>query len=124
MIVLLVVTATLLAGLAAAAVILRGRGVSIHAPVPTSTMGGGLPAGPIVSDDIASVRFDVVMRGYRMDQVDDALARLRAELADRDDEIALLRDADARGLRTVPPGQATGPASGLFSPPESPTAGR
>jgi DivIVA domain-containing protein len=41
----------------------------------------GLPPGPPPDGDTPPKRFDVVLRGYRMDQVDAELARLRALLA-------------------------------------------
>jgi DivIVA domain-containing protein len=43
----------------------------------------GMPSGPPPADrpgGAGPVRFDVVLRGYRMDQVDAELARLRAQL--------------------------------------------
>lgn len=42
-------------------------------------------------DQIAAIRFPVVLRGYRMDDVDTVLDRLSRELADRDTEIERLR---------------------------------
>jgi DivIVA domain-containing protein len=43
----------------------------------------GLPPGPPEEDPPRDpARFDVVLRGYRMDQVDAELARLRRALAD------------------------------------------
>jgi DivIVA domain-containing protein len=40
--------------------------------------------------DIDSLRFGLAFRGYRMDQVDDALDRLREELRGRDEQLAAL----------------------------------
>jgi DivIVA domain-containing protein len=51
-----------------------------------------LGRGRLVASDIARVRFGVSVRGYRMDQVDDALARLSHEIADRDAEIGRLNE--------------------------------
>ena len=52
----------------------------------------GLPGGRAMTpDDVADLRFSMGLRGYRMGEVDDALARLRDELAERDTEIAQLR---------------------------------
>lgn len=46
--------------------------------------------------DIDQLRFSVAFRGYRMDQVDEVLDRLRAELAAREAEI---RDLQAEAWR-------------------------
>jgi DivIVA domain-containing protein len=51
----------------------------------------GLPEGTLRPGDVAGLRFSLAFRGYRMDQVDDALDRLSAELTERDAEIARLR---------------------------------
>jgi DivIVA domain-containing protein len=40
--------------------------------------------------DVDSLRFGLAFRGYRMDQVDDALDRLREELRGRDEQLAAL----------------------------------
>lgn len=109
MIVLLLASVIVLVGLAAALVLLRG-GLSVHMKPAVTSMGGGLPPGPVCSDDITGVRFDTVLRGYRMDQVDEVLARLQDALAQRDDEIRLLRDTGSVSLRSVPrqdPGRPT-----------------
>lgn len=41
---------------------------------------------PLTADDLAAVRFTTAARGYRMSEVDALLARLRAEMAERDGE--------------------------------------
>jgi len=46
----------------------------------------------MVRADVDSVRFAVGLRGYRMDEVDDVLDRLAAEVSDRDATIATLQD--------------------------------
>ena len=43
------------------------------------------------ADDIDRIRFSLGLRGYRMDQVDDVLERLRDRIAEQDAEIARLR---------------------------------
>lgn len=63
-----------------------------------------LPADrPLSVDDLAGVRFSTAVRGYRMSEVDALLARLRAEMAERDsgvrvrpvdDVTAALREED------------------------------
>lgn len=42
----------------------------------------------VESQDVDDVRFAVGMRGYRMDEVDDVLDRLAADIAERDARIA------------------------------------
>lgn len=48
---------------------------------------------PVSRADVDTVRFPVVVRGYRMTDVDDVLDRLAAELAERDARIAELETA-------------------------------
>ncbi len=48
---------------------------------------------PATAADVDAVRFDVGLRGYRMDEVDDLLDRLSVDLADRDTRIAELEVA-------------------------------
>ncbi|MGW1895708.1 DivIVA domain-containing protein [Streptomyces sp. NPDC002004] len=48
---------------------------------------------PVERDDVDALRFPMVFRGYRMDDVDDALGRLGAELAERDARISDLESA-------------------------------
>jgi DivIVA domain-containing protein len=57
-----------------------------------------LPDGPLSPEDVAGPRFSLAPRGYRMAEVDVALERLQAELADRDRRIALL-EAAAEGTQ-------------------------
>ena len=49
--------------------------------------------GPLDADDLAEVRFPVVLRGYRMEAVDSVLDRVGAELTARDARIAELEAA-------------------------------
>ncbi|TWV46581.1 DivIVA domain-containing protein [Streptomyces misionensis] len=48
---------------------------------------------PVGRADIETLRFPLAPRGYRMADVDDALGRLAAELAERDARIAGLESA-------------------------------
>ncbi|MFG2829291.1 DivIVA domain-containing protein [Streptomyces sp. NPDC048434] len=48
---------------------------------------------PVVRVDVEAVRLPVTVRGYRMNEVDDVLDRLGAELAERDARIAELEAA-------------------------------
>jgi DivIVA domain-containing protein len=59
---------------------------------PTSTLPpSGLPEGDLVPEDLEAVRFSLGFRGYRMDEVDEVLQRVTADLARRDAELAELR---------------------------------
>jgi DivIVA domain-containing protein len=83
---------------------------------------------PLSRADVESLRFPLTARGYRMADVDDALSRLGAELAERDARIADLESALA-GAQTGGhasghvtghgPGHATGHAPGHLSGPIS-----
>ncbi len=57
---------------------------------------------PVGREDVESLRFPLAVRGYRMSDVDDALGRLGAELAERDARIAGLESALA-GARAAAP---------------------
>ncbi|MFF1741070.1 DivIVA domain-containing protein [Streptomyces mirabilis] len=56
---------------------------------------------PVNRADVESVRFPLAARGYRMADVDDALGRLGAELAERDARIADLEAALAGARATA-----------------------
>ncbi|MFC0599688.1 hypothetical protein [Streptomyces palmae] len=57
----------------------------LHAPLPADR--------PVGRADLEALRLPVTVRGYRMVDVDDALGRLGAELAERDARIAELESA-------------------------------
>jgi DivIVA domain-containing protein len=84
--VLVVVVAVLL--IAAFLAMLAGRlpydGMSrpVHSTAPIE-----LPA-DIGPDDVAALRFDTALRGYRMDQVDRALSLLQKRIAHLEDQLA------------------------------------
>ncbi|MER7490896.1 DivIVA domain-containing protein [Streptomyces sp. NPDC126497] len=63
------------------------------------------PDRPVNRADVDGLRFPLVARGYRMADVDDALGRLGAELAERDARIAELESAlaGARAAAARPP---------------------
>ncbi|MEV5545400.1 DivIVA domain-containing protein [Streptomyces sp. NPDC052309] len=58
------------------------------------------PDRPVGRADVENLRFPLTVRGYRMADVDDALGRLGAELAERDARIADLESALA-GARSA-----------------------
>ncbi|MEU6217197.1 DivIVA domain-containing protein [Streptomyces sp. NPDC047022] len=51
------------------------------------------PDRPVGRSDVEALRFPLAVRGYRMAEVDDALGRLGAEIAERDSRIADLEAA-------------------------------
>jgi DivIVA domain-containing protein len=91
-IIVLAVVAVLLVGAAAAWAVSRADVPGVPRAVTTESA-HPLPTGPLGPDDVHDLRFDQAVRGYRMAQVDVALARLGQELAERDAEIARLREA-------------------------------
>lgn len=70
------------------------------------------PDRPVNRADVETLRFPVAVRGYRMTDVDDALGRLGAELAERDARIADLEAALAGARATTPPTSLHKPEEG------------
>ncbi|OAH11685.1 DivIVA domain-containing protein [Streptomyces jeddahensis] len=72
-----------------------GGGESAVLPeAPPERLANPLPPDrPVGRADLESLRFPVTVRGYRMADVDDALGRLGAELAERDARIEELETA-------------------------------
>ncbi len=94
------------------------------AEAPADRADSGLPDGVLQPEDLAAVRFGMVLRGYRMAEVDDTLSRVGAELAARDARIRDLEQAlvevvepqvEAVEARWSPPN--TRPAPMVTSPP-------
>lgn len=78
----------------------------------------------VASQDVDDVRFAVGMRGYRMDEVDDVLDRLAADIAERDARIADLErhieakaDAPASAESFADVYDAGGAPASPFDPP-------
>ncbi|UNS98794.1 DivIVA domain-containing protein [Streptomyces tubbatahanensis] len=80
------------------------------------------PERPATHADVAGLRLAVGVRGYRMDQVDDVLDRLGAELAERDARIAELESALA-GAQAVAMGRGEGHRLTKEEPREGPAQG-
>ncbi|GAA3156545.1 DivIVA domain-containing protein [Streptomyces virens] len=68
------------------------------------------PDRPVGRADVDGLRFPLAVRGYRMADVDDALGRLGAELAERDARIADLESALAGARAAAPPVPTDEPA--------------
>lgn len=90
MIAVLIALVVVVIGLAAAAFIGRIPMTPMDEPTRTTPF-EPLRDGPVDADDIDGLRFDQTLRGYRMNQVDEVLDRMRDELLDRDHEISRLR---------------------------------
>lgn len=68
-----------------------GRGEEL-APLPPGASPTRLPAEDATGDDIRSVRFQQVFRGYKMSEVDWVLARLSEEVDQLRERVAELED--------------------------------
>lgn len=88
-----------LAVLAAIAVVAAGRGGLMSAPSPDRSPCGELPVDDVDRAAVEGLRFTLVFRGYRMDEVDGVLDRLVGELETRDRRIAEL---EGRGGPAAP----------------------
>lgn len=81
---LLLVVLAVIGGIA---VVATGRGGGLHASEPDRSPTGVLREGQLTRSDVDRLRFTLAFRGYRMDEVDDVLDRLVAELERRDARI-------------------------------------
>ncbi|MFG2842177.1 DivIVA domain-containing protein [Kitasatospora sp. NPDC048296] len=99
-----------------AALVALGGGGSMPEAVP-DRMAARLPQDrPLSKTDVDDLRLPMAVRGYRMDEVDDVLDRLGAELAYRDSRIAELEAAaHLRGAveATTAPDPGAEPLPGL-----------
>jgi DivIVA domain-containing protein len=73
-----------------------GRGEELPA-LPPGASPTRLPSSGVTADDVRDVRFQLVVRGYKMSEVDWVLRRLSVELEDLRAENAELRERVARG---------------------------
>lgn len=117
---------TVLVVLAVAGILFGAAAVATHDgevlrdPVPDDR-GAALPPTDVQPEDVAELRFDMAVRGYRMAQVDAALARLADELARRDQRIGELEQAVVEQPSTVPAEQPVATVE-AFEPLEPPAA--
>ena len=84
MILFLVLIVVLLIGLTTAAVL--GKLGGFMADPTSSRSFGGLPPGPLAVDDLAHLRFDQALRGYRMDEVDGVIDALSARIRELEEQ--------------------------------------
>ncbi len=85
-------------------------------PAPGDRADLELPSRALRAADLEAVRFGVTVRGYRMSEVDDLLARLASELAERDDRIAELASPEQGASELAPQPSAMGASSMLTAP--------
>ncbi len=96
--VVIVVVAIVVIGVVAAVALGRVRGGLVDPRPPRAD--NVLPPGRLEAADVAGVRFSVALRGYRMDEVDEFVDRMRAEL--RATELELAQARQARPLAFAP----------------------
>lgn len=100
----------LLGVLGAIAVFAAGKGGSLADAPPDRAPAELLPDGEVSRADVARLRFSLAFRGYRMDEVDETIDRLAAEIGDRDERIARLEGReqvdDQAGARDSARGEA------------------
>lgn len=109
--------------------------VGVVGAVAAGAVSGGLPPAtrerastPLPGDrvgrlevrDVDAVRFTTALRGYRMDEVDAAMERMRTELAARDAELAELYGLSAP--EAPGPGAGAEPGHPDLQPVPEPTA--
>jgi len=84
-----------------------GRESGLSEPEPDG-VAEPLPDHPLSADDLDRARFDVVLRGYRMDQVDALVNRVSSDLSQLQEYVDSLEGqlAAARGRPTAPPSAA------------------
>ena len=109
MILFLVLIVVLLIGLTTAAVL--GKLGGFMADPTSSRSFGGLPAGALAVDDLAHLRFDQALRGYRMDEVDEVIDALSARIRELEAQAASRSDegfsSPAGGDLPDAPGEST-----------------
>jgi DivIVA domain-containing protein len=94
-----------IAVLAVVAIVAAGRGGGMS-PAEPDRPDVVLPDDRLVNrTDVDRVRFSVGLRGYRMDEVDDVLDRIAADVESRDARIRELEAELRAGLATQPPTQ-------------------
>lgn len=83
-----------------------GRGEELPA-LPPGASPTRLPSSGITADDLRAVRFQLVMRGYKMSEVDWVLRRVGGELDELRAEVAELRERLAASEPAPEPEPAT-----------------
>ncbi len=84
-----------------------GRGEEL-APLPPGASPTRLPAGEVTGADIRTVRFQPVLRGYKMSEVDWVMARLSAELDGLRERLAEIEPGNTVERRELVEGDTAG----------------
>ncbi len=101
MLISVLVAVILAAVLFAGAAYTLGRTPGMSDPRPDTTPTSLPDDRPATGTDVHGLRFDVVIRGYRMAQVDETLARLAYDIDVRDTHIQALEDELGRMSKTL-----------------------
>jgi DivIVA domain-containing protein len=103
---LVLVVAIVAAAIVFGVVTLIGDGSAGMAPAEPDGRAVPLPgARPLAEQDVAKLRFDTTVRGYRMEQVDQALRRTAYDIGYKDELITVLT-AEVEALRSGRQGDA------------------
>jgi DivIVA domain-containing protein len=84
------------------AAVVFGRGEEL-APLPPGSSPTRLPAEDITGEDLAEVRFQLVLRGYKMSEVDWVMRRLGVELDELRVRVAELEQRERERERESSP---------------------
>jgi DivIVA domain-containing protein len=115
---LVLVVAIVAAAIVFGVVTLIGDGSAGMAPAEPDGRAVPLPgARPLAEKDVAGVRFDTTVRGYRMEQVDQALRRAAYDIGYKDELITVLT-AEVEALRDGRQSDADGPVDADGEPAE------
>jgi DivIVA domain-containing protein len=77
------------------AAVVFGRGEEL-APLPPGSSPTRLPAGDITGEDVRNVRYQLVLRGYKMSEVDWVMGRLGAQIDELRGRVAELEAQRSR----------------------------
>lgn len=97
----LVIALVVVVGAVTLAVLGGGESAALPEAAPERFTDPLPPDRPLRRADVEAVRFPMTVRGYRMVDVDEALDRIAAELAERDARIAELETALAGAQATA-----------------------